>query len=166
MSEIWKDIEEFPKYQVSSLGRIRSLKFKESRFILSQLGKNGYYFVCFYIRGKPKVRDIHRLVALHFVPNPYNKGQVNHINGDKTDNRAENLEWLTPSENQQHSIRTGLRNDRGEASVNSKLTEAQVLDMRKMYQEEDITYLDLSKRFSVHRDYVGLVIRKERWAHI
>lgn len=164
--ENWKDIEGFPKYQVSDLGRIRSLKFKEPRFILIQLGKNGYSFVCFYTKGKPKVKDLHRLVASHFVPNPHNKRQVNHINGNKTDNRSENLEWLTPSENQQHSIRVGLRNDRGEASVNSKLTTQQVLDMRKMYQEESITYLELSKRFSVHRDYVGLVIRKERWAHI
>lgn len=166
MSEIWKDIEGFPKYQISNLGRVRSLKFREPRSILIQSGENGYFYVCFYSRGKPKVKDLHRIVAIHFVSNPHSKKQVNHINGNKLDNRAENLEWVTPSENQQHSIRIGLRNDRGEESINSKLTKEQVLDMRKIYQEENITYLELSKRFGVHKDYVGLIINKKRWAHI
>lgn len=63
----------------------------------------GYMYVVLYKDGKRKIRTIHQLVAQAFIPNPENKPQVNHINGDKTDNRVENLEWVTASENKLHS---------------------------------------------------------------
>ena len=102
MNEIWKDIEEAPNYEVSNLGRVRN---KKTRRILNPgvYGATGYKQVNMAIPAegnKQRKRYIHRLVAIAFVPNPDNKREVDHINGDKTDNRAENLEWVTSSENQ------------------------------------------------------------------
>lgn len=102
MDEIWKDIEEAPNYEVSNLGRVRN---KKTRRILNPgvYGATGYKQVNMAIPAegnKQRKRYIHRLVAIAFVPNPDNKREVDHINGDKTDNRAENLEWVTSSENQ------------------------------------------------------------------
>lgn len=100
--EKWKDIEEAPNYEVSNQGRVRNKKTKR---ILNPgaYGATGYKQVNIAIPSegnKQRKRYIHRLVAIAFVPNPDGKREVDHINGDKTDNRADNLEWVTSSENQ------------------------------------------------------------------
>jgi hypothetical protein len=99
LSEIWKDIETNKTTQVSNLGNIKSDK-KIRCFLLS-----GYKRVQIF----NKQYYVHRLVAQAFVPNPENKPCVNHINGNKLDNRAENLEWCTYSENNAHAYKTGLK---------------------------------------------------------
>jgi HNH endonuclease/NUMOD4 motif len=165
--EIWKPIVGFEDYEVSSEGRIRSLKPNHHmKVIKSWSRRNSYKYVFLWKDGKPKAKDVHRLVATHFINNLDNKREVNHINGDKFDNRAENLEWVTPSENQQHSIALGLRKDRGEQSVNSRLKKEQVSEIRKLYSDSGITYRELSRIFGVHRDYIGLIINRKRWNHI
>lgn len=165
--EEWKLIEGCTGYEISDLGRIRSLKFNNyGRVIKLWKTKGGYSCAFLWKEGRPKTKDVHRLVAIHFVSNPENKREVNHINGNKIDNRAENLQWVSPSENQQHAISLGLRKDRGEDSINSKLTERQVIEIRELYRASKITYKEISKTFGIHRDYVGLLIRRERWAHI
>ena len=111
MIEIWKDIHGFEGlYQVSNLGRIKS-EFREGTKggIIKQFVINKYLKVNLHKDGKEHFIYTHRLVALAFVPNPENKPQVNHINGNKYDNRAINLEWSTNAENLQHAIDTGLR---------------------------------------------------------
>ena len=107
-NEVWKDIEGFEKYQISSYGRVRSLRFnKES--ILKPCKKNTrYYFVVLYNNNIPKTSYLHRLVAENFIPNTDNKLTVNHMNGDKSNNKVTNLEWATSKENIQHGWKTGL----------------------------------------------------------
>ena len=95
-------------YQVSNLGRVKSLKFNKEKIIKISLHKRGYLNIILWKDGIIKNFKPHRLVAEAFIPNPNNLSQVNHINGDKTDNRADNLEWCSGSENQLHSFRTGL----------------------------------------------------------
>lgn len=100
--EIWKDIIETSNYAVSSLGRIKNTK--TNRLLNpSELG-NGYKQVSLKMNdtGKFKKEYIHRLVAKYFIENPDNKKEVNHKDGNKNNNNMDNLEWVTPSENQKH----------------------------------------------------------------
>lgn len=99
--EIWQDIKGWEGYyQVSNIGRVKSL-YEDVEKILKQKERR-YLSVCLFKDKKRKYVNVHRLVAQNFIPNPNNKGEVNHKNGIKTDNRVENLEWSTRSENSKH----------------------------------------------------------------
>ena len=123
--DMWKDIEGYERYyKVSDTGKIRSLEryvpsknqsitfdlFIKGRILKLYTNKNGYVYINLRRDSKTKHARLHRLVAKAFIPNPQNKLEVNHINGIKTDNRIENLEWCTHEENTLHAIKTGLRN--------------------------------------------------------
>ena len=112
MSEIWKVTTVNSDYEVSNLGRVRSNKFNKTKILkpfklgsknFSKTNKSYYISVRFLKNGSSKDYAVHRLVATAFVPNPNNYQQVNHINGVRNDNRAENLEWCNHSYNVWHS---------------------------------------------------------------
>lgn len=102
--EEWRDIDEFEgKYKISNIGRVVSVK--RNLILKSFISNSGYAFVCFTINGKSKGRFIHRLMSQAFIPNPNNYSQVNHINGNRLDNRLENFEWCNNSINGIHAYR-------------------------------------------------------------
>ena len=104
--EIWKDIPSYEGvYQISNLGRVKSLNYLRMGFesIRKPTLNKGYLLVSLYKNNKQKMWSVHRLVAISFIENPENKEQVNHKNGVRNDNRLENLEWSTVSENNRHS---------------------------------------------------------------
>lgn len=128
MDEIWKDIEGYEgDYQVSNLGRVKSLPkkcwngkgywFKDGRILIPVKSKKGYLNVwC-----RKNIFKVHRLVANAFIPNPQNLPQVNHIDGDKTNNCVTNLEWVTDGENLLHAYRVlGRRQKIGKNHHNSR----------------------------------------------
>ena len=111
MNEIWRKIEGFEKYEVSNLGRVRSLDYKhtgETKVLRPILNRYGYLRINLYKNSKLCSRSIHRLVAQAFILNPENKQQVNHIDANKQNNIVSNLEWCTNLENMQHARDMGL----------------------------------------------------------
>ena len=108
--EIWKDCKGYEgKYQVSSYGRIWSVV--SQRYLKQRIRQNGYCEVGLVAKnGKRKAELVHRLVAIAFIDNPNSYPFVNHLNGIKTDNRIENLEWATPQQNSRHAYDNNLGN--------------------------------------------------------
>lgn len=124
--EEWKDIRGFEGfYQISWDGNVRSLdrfdgiRDLEGQPIKPNLKQNGYLQVGLRKKGKRKWELIHRLVAIHFIDNPENKPQVNHIDGNKQNNSIYNLEWVTSQQNMRHAHANGLmKMPKGEEHVN------------------------------------------------
>ncbi|MGM7636492.1 NUMOD4 domain-containing protein [Bacillus sp. Hm123] len=111
--EIWKPIKKFPEYEVSNLGRVRSYKLGKHGEVLKPrkaTEKKPYYFLnLLNDKGKYQLVRVHRLVAFAFVPKPIGCNIVNHLNGNKLDNVATNLEWTDHAGNNRHAYETGLR---------------------------------------------------------
>lgn len=120
MQEIWKDIKHFENYQISNFGVVKSKErvvsnacrtyLKKEQVLKNQIMKCGYEAIVLRdVNQKKHLLKIHRLVAEAFIPNPNNLPQVNHKDGNKSNNNVSNLEWCTPSENAIHAINNGLR---------------------------------------------------------
>lgn len=103
----WLPISKFPNYVISDDGRVKNMV--TGRELKPIQESTGYSHVTLCNDGKHHQTSIHRLVAQTFIPNPNNKPMVNHIDGDKANNRVDNLEWCTQSENMRHAYRTGLQ---------------------------------------------------------
>lgn len=107
--EPWKDIEGFEGlYQISMKGNVRSIKGKNPKILKPYKNGTGYLKVDLRKNNERYQKQVHRIVAETFIPNTEGKTEVNHINGDKTDNRYFNLEWVNRSENMKHAVNTGL----------------------------------------------------------
>lgn len=172
-NEVWKEIAEFKRYEVSTLGNIRSkgadiyirgfyIWTRPSVILKPQATKFGYLRVP--VRNdKKKLASIHRLVALTFLLNPHSKSEVNHIDGNKANNRLENLEWCTSKENKHHAIRTGLVvfKSHGENASNVLLTEKDVLEIRRLHREGKMTQREIAKNFNTgYKNLNGIVLGK------
>lgn len=109
MTEVWKAIEGTSgMFEVSNTGRVRSLLRPNMTMLKMQYDSKGYQRVRVTLNRRKITFKVHREVARAFIPNPYNKPQVNHIDGNKDNNAVDNLEWVTNKENIRHAIDTGL----------------------------------------------------------
>lgn len=106
--EEFKTIRESKCYEISNMGTVRNKR--NGNFLKPAIDKDGYLKVCLCENNKRIYRFVHRLVAIEFIENSQNKETINHIDGNKTNNCVENLEWATITENNRHALKTGLRN--------------------------------------------------------
>ena len=179
--EEWRKIPGYPcKYQVSSLGRIRFL----GGYYITTCGIDTRFKGKTLVRWKPaktyalkksspkgyqrinlcgKVQFVHRLVMLAFIPNPTNLPQSNHKNGIKTDNRVENLEWVTNQENRDHAVKYGLQ-PRG-SKISKRLVETDIPIIRSL-SKSGIYQKEIAVRFGVCQQTISHIVRHNTWTHI
>jgi len=174
MEEMFRPIKGFVGiYEISSFGRVKALSIRKLRgrffrkspdkILKAPINSSGYRLVCLQHNHNRKYCSVHRLVATAFIPNIENKSQVNHINGVKTDNRVENLEWCTPKENIKHSIDCGLKpNISGENSIKARLVNEDIYFIRS----SDLSEKELAIKFNINRSAINKIKRRETWKHL
>lgn len=167
--EQWKPIKNYEgMYEISNFGRVKSLKRKSNKkeFIrkLSTNVRKGYKCITLTKNSKRKTFTIHRLVALHFIPNPENKPQVNHKDGVKKNNYAWNFEWVTNAENRKHAMDNGIIDLKGENGPNAKLKNKDVFDMRKL--AKFFMFIELAIIFNVHPTTVFYIVHGKTWKNL
>jgi len=182
--EIWQDIKGYEGYyQISNKGRLKVLGayiknlgnfangyLKKVNIKEIAVDRNGYCITKLCRDGKCRPRKIHRLVAQAFLPNPKNLPQVNHIDGNKENNSVENLEWISARDNIIHAWETGLKNNdhlKGSNSPHAKLTEEQVIEIRRLYDNKIRRYSELLKDYPMcSADMLKNIIKRRTWKHI
>lgn len=173
--EIWKDVGNYSGYyQVSNLGRIKSLgrldtigRKLKTKILKPNINKSlGYPMVSFHKDSIASVHLVHRLVAIAFIPNPFNLPEVNHIDGDKTNNSCCNLEWTSKKDNAIHAVKNGLRSNVGESSPWSKLKEYEVLEIRQLWDKNLLTRKELSEKYNMSYNAIQGIINKRSWKYI
>ncbi len=160
--EEWRVVEEFPTYEVSSWGRIRrGAKFRKP--MLNPV--SGYMEVLFCVHYKKTMRRWHRVVAVAFIGIPAGK-EVNHKDGNRTNNHLDNLEVVTRSENNLHKFRVlgNTWDHHGIKNPAAKLSESEVMEIRSLRGTEDS--ISVANRFSIGRSAVYDVWRKRTWSHL
>lgn len=157
------------KYEIDSLGTCVRIADTKRPICIAN---SRYLSVSIWIDGKCFHKNVHRLVAETFIPNPENKPQVNHINGIRYDNRVENLEWVTAKENKQHAIRMGLDNPhhghqvRGIKSGMAKYTEEQVHEVCRLIESGVSSNKKIADIVWVNSSLPDRIRKKEAWCHI
>jgi len=171
--EVWKTITEFPAYSVSNLGRIR----RDVKSLRKQPGiikpiKRGrpnkeYCYVELYRDNKPFRKLVHRVVVECFIgPAASRLLQVNHKNGDRNDNNLNNLEWVSASENIQHSYRVLLRRRAyGERNGSSKLKEADVRAVRAMLDRME-SNVDIARKLNISPSSISAIKTGKLWVGV
>lgn len=167
MKEEWRDIKGYEGlYQVSNLGRVKSFKGRKERLFTLYLRKDGYYEVGLRKDKTRKFKLVHRLVAEAFIPNSDDKPQVNHINGLKTDNHLNNLEWCTAKENTNHAIDTGLINQVGENGSNAKINKEVALSIINLLETTTKTQPEIAELCSTTTRVVSPIASGITWKHL
>lgn len=161
--EVWGEIEGFPNHKISSLGRLKSFGVKKEGVIIKGfLDKDGYRRHFMRYKNKSKNKQAHRLVAETFIPNPENKEQVNHKDGNKLNNKVDNLEWCSCQENITHACKTGLRKNKGEHNAKAKLKGYEVSQIKHALSL-GVKPKDLAKEYGVTRPTIYGIKNKKTW---
>ena len=184
-NEKWEDLKvlkhgkvyDYKKlYKVSNYGRIKSLGiyhgktnnfFDKPHILKTRKNKDGYILYSLSKYGKQEYFTGHRIVAESFIPNFDGKPQVNHIDGNKLNNRVDNLEWCTASENIKHAFDTGLKFSKGirlckEKNPNSKYTEQEINEIRKK-RNQGYKLKDLAKEYNTYESYICRICNHQFW---
>jgi len=160
----WKLIPGTNNYYASDDGVIKSVIGKRTKILSQWSDAKGYLRVKIILNSKSTGIAVHRLVALAFIPNPENKPQVNHKDGNKKNNSAQNLEWNTCAENVKHAWLNNLSIAfYGEDNPNSKLTEGKAHAIRIIYALNKATMKELGEIFKVSKATIAEIIYNKTW---
>lgn len=176
MEEIWKPIPGFSRYHASNLGRLKSLRYKNgnTEAIFKPSPDFRGYFKTMLLDDNGKYRSwyVHKWIALAFLGERPEGNQINHIDGNKQNNKADNLEYCTCSENMIHAFRTGLmKPKRGSLNGGSKLKEKEVIEIReyvKNFPGKNYGRQALADKYRVSSAHIKDIVNRRRnvWAHV
>lgn len=179
MRKAWKRIPGYEGiYSVSDTGCIKSharqvslgasgyTRQTKTRILKPSSNSSGYHFVCLYKNGSKKFKMIHQLVALVFIGPCPDRCQINHKDGDKTNNTPGNLEYMTPGENTRHSINQLGNYRHGENQWKHKVTERDVATIRKLYSTGKYTQQQLADKYGIHRGQIAKICNRTSWRHV
>lgn len=168
IEEIWKDVVGYEGfYEVSNLGNVR--RKGKTNNLKGRIHRDGYRILVLCVNCEGKSFQVHRLVATAFIANPKNKEQVNHINGVKNDNRLENLEWATRSENTIHAYNTGLISwtcrDTSKCG-NFKIGESEARDIKFNCGKGMLNRKHFAEKYNISVSAVGYIVTGKRWGKL
>lgn len=169
-TEEWRAVSGFPWYEVSSFGMIRrtvsTTCSKAGNLIAGHVGAHGYRYFNATSNGKRKTLKFHRIVCETFHgPQPSPKHVVAHNDGNRLNNRADNLRWATTREN--HSDRYGHgTNPAGSRNGRANLCEAQVSEIRRLYGSGKVTQFWLADQYEVYPTTIHKIIKRQTWKHV
>lgn len=155
----WAVCEESPRYWISDHGDVFST-IRAGRIMSQTIGSHGYAYVSLMIDNKPVKKTVHRLVASCFV---MGSGEtVNHIDGNKLNNKSSNLEWCSYSENNNHARDMGLAMSFGESHYASRLKDSDILQIRAM-AKSGVIHREIAKQFGVVRQQITKIANNAAW---
>lgn len=161
IEEIWKDVVGYEGfYEVSNLGNVR--RKGKANNLKGRIHRDGYMLLVLCVNCKGKSFQVHRLVASAFIVNRKNREQVNHKNGIKSDNRLENLEWATRSENAIHAHKIGLI----PRANNSKISKSDAIDIKLNCGKAGLDRKHFAKKYNISVANVGYIITVKRWVNL
>lgn len=158
---MWKTIDFEPNYEVSCEGEVRNKKTKKVKNL--RFDRGGYLRVTLYPSGK--TYSIHRVVARVFLPRPAGLNVVNHIDGNKTNNNVENLEWCDHAHNVNHAFKLGLNTHRdisGEKNPSAKLTRSKVEEIRVL-ADSGVAWSRIAKMYGVQYNCIKRIVLNITW---
>ncbi len=169
-SERWRQVVGYEGwYDVSNRGRVKRVKASRgtspNRILKPHFCIGGYQTVCLSMHQKVKQIRVHRLVAIAFIPNPKNKPEINHKNGNRLKNWDTNLEWATRRENALHSCRI-LGHNLGDRNGRSKLKNSEVIEIKKILKTNAMTQRAIAKIYSVDFRTINNINQGRRWASV
>ena len=162
-TEIWREIEGYPSYMVSTFGRVMSLNYHrtgKSKILKPAKESTGYFRLQLSLNGKVAYKLVNRLVAQAFIPHDDAQNQVNHINGYKTDNHIFNLEWDSPSQNQSHRFSVLKQN-----GSRTRLTDQDITDIFSL-RKQGLTLREIASIIGCSNPQVSNILRGIRSNHI
>ena len=164
METEWRTIPGYDKYMCSPIGEV--INEKTGVVLRQTCRSNGYLKVRLSKNGVAKTCDIHRIIAQTFIGECATGMQVNHKNGIKTDNRAENLEYVTPLGNTTHAIEAGLFNTRGESNGRSKLTASDIPNIRRDLASGEYSQDEIAEKYGVKKNAISMIKLGITWKSI
>jgi len=152
-------------YKIEEDGSVWSYRLK--RYICpTKCGSQyAYYYVCLKDAGMTCV-SVHKLVASKYLGDCPDGKEISHRDGNKWNNKCENLEWITASDNSKHAYETGLISHKGEKHNLAKLSTEDVLEIRRLYEEDGLTLAQIASLYDVCFQHVGGIINKKKWVHV
>lgn len=166
MMENWANIQGYEdNYEISSSGKIRRRErvatYKNGKVVKYKvkllkliLDEDGYFKINLYKDDKMSTYRVNRLVAIHFIPNPLNLPQVNHLDGNKQNNNDWNLEWCDVYHNLDHSYKNNLKK--------TKLTKENVIEIKNMYKTGNFTQKEIGCIFNVNKEHINGIINNRK----